>query len=230
MPFGFWSLFLDPHRIQQAAVIIRPSTLSRFHNLIRQRKYRLLYSAGRKRKPGPKSPSCELIQTIVAMKQRNPRFGCPRIAQQINKAFGIDIDKDMVRRILAAHYRPGSPGDSGPSWLSFLGHTKDSLWSIDLFRCESIHLTSYWVLVVMDQFTRSIIGFGVHAGDVDGVALCRMFNTAISAMGVPKYLSSDNDLLFQYHRWLRRRICASWRFRRSKPFPTCPYRILSSNE
>ena len=134
------------------------------------------------------------------MKQRNPRFGCPRIAQQINKAFGIDIDKDMVRRILAAHYRPGS-GDSGPSWLSFLGHSKDSLWSIDLFRCESIHLKSHWVLVVMDQFTRRIVGFGVHAGDVDGIALCHMFNTAISTQGAPHYLSSDNDPLFRYHRW-----------------------------
>jgi transposase InsO family protein len=53
----------------------------------------------------------------------------------------------------------------------------------------------------MDQFTRRIIGFGVHAGDVDGVALCRMFNTAISTRGVPKYLSSDHDPLFLYHQW-----------------------------
>ena len=27
-----------------------------------------------------------------------------------------------------------------------------------------------------------------------------------------------------------RRICASCRFRRSKPFPACPYRILSSSD
>jgi hypothetical protein len=27
----------------------------------------------------------------------------------------------------------------------------------------------------VDQFTRRIIGFGVHAGDVDGVALCPMY-------------------------------------------------------
>ena len=53
----------------------------------------------------------------------------------------------------------------------------------------------------MDQFTRRIIGFDVHAGDVDSVALCCMFNKAISGMGVPKHLSSDNDPLFQYHRW-----------------------------
>jgi len=53
----------------------------------------------------------------------------------------------------------------------------------------------------MDQFTRRIIGFGAHADDVAGVALCRMFNTAISAMGTPQYLSSDHDPLFTYHRW-----------------------------
>jgi len=54
---------------------------------------------------------------------------------------------------------------------------------------------------LMDQFTRRIIGFGVHTGDVNGVALCGMFNSAVSAEGMPKYLSSDNDPLFQYHRW-----------------------------
>ena len=198
--FGFWSLFLNPRRIQRAAVIIRPSTLLKFHDLLIKRKYRLLHSSGRKGRPGPKGPSPELIQAIVELKQRNPRFGCLRIAQQINKAFGVDINKDLVRRVLAKHYRP-IPDGNGPSWLTFIGHAKDSLWSIDLFRCESILLNTHWVLVVMDQFTRRIIGFGVHAGDVDGAGLCRMFNTAISTKCVPKYLSSDNDPLFLYHQW-----------------------------
>jgi putative transposase len=70
---------------------------------------------------------------------------------------------------------------------------KDSLWSMDLFRCASATLRSHWVLVVMDQYTRRIIGFGVHAGKVDGGALCRMFNRAIRGQrGMPKYLSSDS--------------------------------------
>ena len=84
---GFWSLFLNPSRIQRAAVIIRPSTLLKFHDMLRKQKYRQLYSAHRKGTPGPKGPSQELIQAIVELKRRNPRFGCPRIAQQINKAF-----------------------------------------------------------------------------------------------------------------------------------------------
>jgi len=78
---------------------------------------------------------------------------------------------------------------------------KDSLWSVDLFRCESIHLKSHWVMLVMDQFTRRIIGFAVHAGNLDGIIVCCMFNKIISKKILPKYLSSDNDPLFKFHRW-----------------------------
>ena len=56
-------------------------------------------------------------------------------------------------------------------------------------------------MVVMDHYTRRIIGFAVHARNVDGPALCRMFNEATSEKSWPKYISSDNDPLFQYHRW-----------------------------
>jgi putative transposase len=80
-----------------------------------------------------------------------------------------------------------------PSWLTFIGHAKDSLHSIDLFRCESVAFRTFWVLVVMDQYTRRIIGFGIRAGIVDGRSLCRMFNRAIRRQTAPKYLSSDHD-------------------------------------
>jgi putative transposase len=127
--------------------------------------------------------------------------GCPRIAQEIARAFGIDIDKDTVRRVLAKHYRPEA-GTDGPSWLSFIGHMKDSLWSVDLFRCESIVLRSHWVMVVMDVFTRRIIGFGVERVDPCGASICRMFNQIIAGKSLPRHLSSDHDPLFRFHRWL----------------------------
>ena len=80
-------------------------------------------------------------------KRRNRRFGCRKIAEQISSAFGLEINKDVVRRILIQHYKPIPGGDDGPSWLSVIGHAKDSLLSVDLFRCESILLKSYWVMV-----------------------------------------------------------------------------------
>jgi putative transposase len=171
------------------AIVLKPSTLLHFHKILTQQKYRLLFSSGRVRRPGPKGPTQQLIDAVVEMKRRNRCWGCKRIAQQIALAFGIDLDKDVVRRILAIHFRPEA-GSGGPSWLSFIGHAKDSLWSLDLFRCESAILRTYWVLVVMDQFTRRIIGFAVHRGVVDGPALCRMFNRAIHTPTLPKYLSS----------------------------------------
>ena len=196
---GLCTVFLDPARIVRSAIVVKPSTFLHLHHLLQKRKYRRLLSPQRGRRPGPKGPNPELIDAVVEMKRRNPRWGCPRIAQQIRLAFGVDIDKDGVRRILSVHYRPTDSG--GPSWLTFLGHIKDSLGSCDLFRCESATLRKHWVLVIMDPFTRRIIGFGVHRGIVDGVALCRMFRQAIRGQGLPKYLSSDHDPLYRFHQW-----------------------------
>ncbi len=68
-----------------------------------------LSSSSPRRRPGPKGPPAELIAAIVELKSRNPKFGCVRIAQQLSHVFGIEIDKDGVRRVLAKHYR-GRPG------------------------------------------------------------------------------------------------------------------------
>jgi transposase InsO family protein len=155
------------------------------------------------------------------MKQRNPTWGCPRIAQQMTLAFGIPMNKDVVRRILAVRYTP-KPEAEGPSWLTVLGLAKDSLWSVDLFRCESAVLRVHWVLVVMDHYTRRIVGFGVHAGAVDGVGLCRMFNRATQGQTPPTYLSSDHDPLFQFHRWQ-----ANLRVLDVEEIKTVPYAPLS---
>ena len=105
--------------------------------------------------------------------------------------------------------------------LTFIGHLKHSLWGIDLFRCESATLRTHWVLVVMDQYTRRIIGFGVHAGVVDGMALCRMFNQAIrGCRSMPKYLSSDHDPLYRFKQWQANlRILDEPRSRRCPMFP-----------
>lgn len=113
------------------------------------RKCRWLYSRSCQCKPGPKGPSVELIRVIVELKQRNTSFGCPRIALPLANAFEIQLNQDVVRRVLAAHYRP--KGGGGPSWLTFLGQAKPCLWSLDLLRVESIQLKTHWILLVMDH-------------------------------------------------------------------------------
>jgi putative transposase len=126
----------------RAAIVLRLSTLLGLHRALSRQKYRRLFSSKAPEKPGPKGPTQYVIAAVVDMKRRNPTWGCPRIAQQVALAFGTPIHKDVVRRILALRYQP-EPESAGPSWLTFLGHAKDSLWSLDLFRCESAVLVTH---------------------------------------------------------------------------------------
>jgi hypothetical protein len=103
---GLCTLLMRPARVLWSAVALKPSTLMHFHKMLTKQKYRLLFSSTRVRRPGPKGPRKELIDAVVEMKRRNPTWGCKRIAQQIALAFGVDIDKDVVRRILGIHFRP----------------------------------------------------------------------------------------------------------------------------
>src|SRR5438552_4513819 len=86
--------------------------------------------------------------------------------------------------------RPGFP-------LSVTLKTRSGHWICFDANRRYYELTGFW----SDQFTRRIVGFAVHRGVVDGVALCRMFNRAIHTQALPKYLRSDHDPLYRFHQW-----------------------------
>ena len=113
---GLCTLFMRPARVLRSAIVLKPSTLLHLHSVLRKRKYRMLFSPVRGRRPGPKGPNKALIDAVVAMKRRNPTWGCPRIAQQIALAFGVEIDKDVVRRLLSVHYRPEADLQKANLW------------------------------------------------------------------------------------------------------------------
>ena len=197
---GLCAGLLQKARLHRCAIVLKPATILSFQRLLVKRKYRELFSPKRRGRSGPKGPSAELIAAIVEMKRRNPRFGYQRIAHQVNLAFDVPVDKHLVRRVLAKHYRP-DPGSGGPSLLTFLGHSKDSLWSVDLFRGESLILRTHWVMVVLDQYTRRIVGFAVCQGSPDGPTVCRMLFHISCGSAPPTYFSSGHDPLFECPRW-----------------------------
>jgi hypothetical protein len=45
---------------------------------------------------------------------------------------------------------------------------------------------SFWVMVVMDVFSRRIVGFGIEAAHIDGISVCRMFNQARYGQPLPQ--------------------------------------------
>jgi hypothetical protein len=205
---GFLTLFMRPGRIRKAAVVLNPATLTKFRRALVSRNYNWLFSSRKNRKPGPKGPSDDLVRVIVELKQRNAQFGCPRIAQQINKAFGVNIDKDVVRRVLAKHYRP-VPYDGGPSWLTFLRHTRDSLSSIPLFRRESILPRIRSILLAIGQCTRRIIGCGIGGCHFDQMVLRSLFAARTPMVEASKSLTPTHDLSFSHERCRRKLLGAA---------------------
>ena len=77
-------------------------------------------------------------------------------------------------------------------------------------------------MIVMDQYTRRIIGFAVHSGSITGIDACRMFNTITVRKNPPKYLISDSDPLFKFHHWQ-----ANLRILDVEEIKTVPYAPLS---
>jgi hypothetical protein len=85
----------------------------------------------------------------------------------VGNVLGKPIDDETVRRILAKHYRP-TPG-KGPSRLLPIGSTSNKLWSMDLFRLESVFLRSFWVMVVMvPNFTKLTPAISPEADPLSG--------------------------------------------------------------
>src|ERR1700730_1461924 len=62
----------------------------------------------------------------------------------------------------------------------------------DRLLCGFCSMFLYWVLVVMHQFTRRLVGFGAHRGAVMSADVCRMFNAAIHGQGAPRHVSTDH--------------------------------------
>src|ERR1700730_18291100 len=54
---GWMAIFIRPTRLLRSAIVLKPSTLLGLHRAMSTRKYRMLFSPNRRRKPGPKGPS-----------------------------------------------------------------------------------------------------------------------------------------------------------------------------
>jgi len=67
---GLVSILMRPTWLKRSAIVLKPSTILRFHKTLVKRKYHLLFTSINRSKPGS-----ELVSAIVDMKHRNPGFG-----------------------------------------------------------------------------------------------------------------------------------------------------------
>jgi transposase InsO family protein len=218
-------LILAIHLLVTLAKLLRPGGVRAVAAESLLLKHQLLIS-NRSRQRAPNLTSVDRfvlgLATLFVRPHRLPKLGAlvrPATLLKIHAA----LVEAKYRRLFSSSASPRrKPGPKGPSWLTFIAQARDSLWSVGLFRCESILLHSHWVLVVIDVFTRRIIGFGIERGSIDGMSVCRMFNHAVTGRPPPKQVSTDHDPLFRFHRWR-----ANLRVREIEEVKSVPYAPVS---
>jgi hypothetical protein len=134
--------------------------------------------------------------------------------------------------VLAKHYRP-APYDGGPSWQTFLRHTRDSLCSIALFKRKATLPTIHSILLAIGQFTRRIIACGISGYYFDQPVVCSLFDDAL-VVEPSKSLSPTHDLSLGHHRWKRKLLSVGRRqtlaiLPRSPPFAERRFRTRRRN-
>ena len=216
-------LILAIHLLVTLAKFLRPGGVRAVAAESLLLKHQLLIS-NRSRQRAPNLTTVDRFVLGLALLFVRPHR-LPKLGALVRPATLLRFHQTLIRRKYRRLFSssPSLRRKPGPSWLTFIAQAKDGLWSVDLFRCESILLHSHWVLVVIDDvFTRRIIGFGIERGSIDGLSVCRMFNHAVTGRPSPKHVSSDHDPLFRFHRWL-----ANLRVREIEEVKSVPYAPVS---
>ena len=109
--------FIKSTRLPRLSIVIAHSTLLRIHKALVERKYSMLFS-NKNRKPGPKGPSPELIKLIIEIKQKNPKYGCPRIALLASKLTDRAINENLFHPLNSPKRMEMDSIASTPSFFS----------------------------------------------------------------------------------------------------------------
>lgn len=184
------------------------------------------------RTPGPVNRFPEFVRDLVGrLKATFPALGSMRIANMLARA-GLHVARTTVRRILKLRGHPPAPVPSGASAPAaprsattsrIISRGPNHTWLVDLtimptvggFWVPWIPLSfvqrwpfCWWVAVVMDHFSRAVVGFAVFKKEPTAAEVCAVLDRAAKrARRSPKYVISDQGVHFrgEYLAWCARR-------------------------
>ena len=161
------------------------------------------------REPVNKFP--DFVRYIVQrLKTLSPSMGKVKIAETLCRA-GLHLGVTTVGRILKEHPQPG-PDDAVPSTRVVTAKRPNHVWHVDLtavptamgfwapwlpFSLPQCWPFCWWVAVVIDHYSRRIMGITVFKNNPTSLSVQRFLERAIDdASATPKYIISDKGPQF----------------------------------
>src|SRR5437016_7247584 len=175
---------------RDAVVIVRPSTIVRWHRLTWRIFWRWKSRAGRR--PIPPELRC-LIRRIAA---ENPLWGEERIANELVAKLGIRVSPRTVGKYMPKR-PPGQPrGDQ--CWCTFLRNHAKAILACDFFVAVTATFRMLYVFVVIEHGTRRLAHVNVTAYPSADWTL-QQLRAVVGAEGAHQYLIHDRDKIFAKH-------------------------------
>jgi transposase InsO family protein len=141
-------------------------------------------------------------RAILMLKEANPDWGCQRISDMLVRGPALPASPTAVVRVLkeAGYELEEVPTRRHPDKVRRFERARpNQLWQTDLFtfllkrQNRRVYLVAF-----MDDHSRFITGFGLHASQSTALVL-EVLRTAISSYGVPEEILTDNGT--QYVTW-----------------------------
>lgn len=165
---------------------------------------------------------------VDALKRLAPAMGKVRIAQMLARS-GLHLAVSTVKRMLERRAAAPPPTRSGPvtptlenrkpSGRTVTAKRPNHVWNIDLTVVPTAqgswapwwplsllpsHPHHWWVMAILDHFSRRVIGFAVFGSQPSAVEVRDVLDRAVLRVGAsPKHTVTDQGSQFQgeYHDW-----------------------------
>jgi putative transposase len=173
-----------------AVVIVRPSTIVRWHRL----GWRIFW-CGKCRAGRPPIPP-ELRSLIRRMAAENPLWGEERIANELLVKLGIRVSPRTVGKYMPKR-PPGQPrGDQ--RWSTFLKNHAKAILACDFFVAVTATFRMLYVFVVIEHGTRRLAHVNVTAHPSADWTL-QQLRAVVGEESRHQYLIHDRDKIFAKH-------------------------------
>jgi len=142
---------------------------------------------------------CETLESrIEQFRQDHPEAGVRRIRDALKREEGLGVSAETVRRVVNDAGLGNPPPASKPrpqQARRFERQVPNALWQIDIFTFELKRMYRVYLVGIIDDHSRYIVGHGLFRQQT-AEAVLEVLRGAIGQWGAPREILSDNGRQF----------------------------------
>ena len=140
----------------------------------------------------------ELEARIVAMREAHPEKGVRRIRDDLRREEAVAVSAETIRRVVndaGLGNPPPQPKRKPPAVRRFERSLPNAMWQIDIFTFELKRMFRVYLVGIIDDHSRYIVGHGLFRQQ-KAEAVLEVVRGAIGQWGAPREMLSDNGRQF----------------------------------